>query len=364
MTKQNKNKNKMKLLGILLLIIVIGIIFISINYNKNNSTNNIVTNNQKEVLKVGVNAPFTGSSALFGKSLKEGIELYLSDLDTDNLEIEVIYEDNKGDPKESVNAYNRLTSVDNVDVVISIMSYLSTPLSDLAESKKVPLIVTLVSAEDITKNKNYVFRLFQRAQNICDDTFLEISKKDYSKIGILSRSDDYGISFLNCIKEKLENIGVEVIDERFAPTQTDFKTSLIKFKSEDIDAMIFSGVIPIEINNVLEQKNIIIPDITFYEASNQLTIDSIREDSLEYIGEAYTLKHIFPQEIKEKYIAKYGKNPQWTVSYAYDSMDLIYLGYKNNKEDIAQGIRDLKTFNGVEINGGEINYEVEIIEVK
>ncbi len=75
------------------------------------------TTQQKEIIKVGVLLPLTGDAASYGTNSKNGIEIALQEINQEGNKIELIYEDGKCVGKDSVNAIQKLISVDQVQMV-------------------------------------------------------------------------------------------------------------------------------------------------------------------------------------------------------------------------------------------------------
>ncbi|MFQ5686777.1 MAG: ABC transporter substrate-binding protein, partial [Candidatus Scalindua sp.] len=108
-------------------------------------------------MKIGVILPLTGPSAVIGEWNKNGIEIALEMTGLNN-KIDIIYEDSKNDPKTGISAFNKLTSINNSNLVISSLSGISVPLIPLSKTNKTPLFLLMVSYPDITKQSEYCFR--------------------------------------------------------------------------------------------------------------------------------------------------------------------------------------------------------------
>jgi len=119
---------------------------------------------QQEQLKVGVIIPLTGPAAIWGQNIKNGIELSNQDLKTKGIDIKIIYEDSQASPTIGLTAYNKLKSIDNVDVLIVAVSRVSVPIIPLADKDQIPMFMTLTASKGAADKSPYAFRFFATAE--------------------------------------------------------------------------------------------------------------------------------------------------------------------------------------------------------
>ena len=120
-------------------------------------------------LVVGVINPTTGPFAAYGVPVRDGILLAVDEINAaggvDGRKLEVVMEDDGGDPKNSVNAFTKLATVSKVPVVIGpLSSGCSMATAPLAEQYKVVQISTLAGAIDLTKDRRFVFRIYPSSE--------------------------------------------------------------------------------------------------------------------------------------------------------------------------------------------------------
>lgn len=79
----------------------------------------IQTKREPGEIKIGAVLPLTGNNAVDGEAAKQAIDLALEekakDLKQKGLNVKVVYEDDKMDPKEGVNAAKKLINIDKGD---------------------------------------------------------------------------------------------------------------------------------------------------------------------------------------------------------------------------------------------------------
>ena len=144
------NKNRKTLLGLILvaLVAVVGY-FLWRNAQEK-------TSEEKEVVKIGVILPLTGDAASYGKALKGGLDLAISD----EKRIELVYEDSQGDPKTAVVGANKLLFVDKVDMIVGDMFSNTTLAIAPIVSKQNKLLLTPTASLSSLSDIGTTFRLY------------------------------------------------------------------------------------------------------------------------------------------------------------------------------------------------------------
>jgi branched-chain amino acid transport system substrate-binding protein len=369
-----ENKNKILITSAIIIIVIIAFETV---YLLTGFSILPAQENTKE-LKIGAILPLTGSSSTWGEQIRNGMEIAKEELKEKNVNINIIYEDSQANSQLGLTAYNKLKNVDNVDAMVGVLSLVSVPLVPLSNEDKMPLIMTITSAKDITKNNDYAFRFFSNEKQYVYPHFAWITKEKYPSIALLVREDDFGKSVADVVKASANDMGIEIVDEEmFAPGASDFKAQLTKIKEKNPKAIVFIGSLPVEVSNALKQIKELDIKVDFVEASAALAQEAARTASSNACEGAYTIAYSFTlgltgNSFREKYIAKYNKDPSFAAAYGYDITMLLAKasnGKKMSGQQLSNAIKNIKThdsLNGkVEIQqNGEINpktYSVRIV---
>lgn len=199
----------------------------------------VVTQTKKEPkeINIGVILPLTGKNAVDGDAAKQAINLAIEgrriDLKQKGLTIKTIYEDDKMEPKEGVNAGRKLIGVDKVAAIIGPFgSSVVLAVAPVAEQNKVVLISGSATNPKIRDAGEYIFR------NVPPDDYqgkaLSIFAYDVLKINkgaILYINNDYGLGLKSVIERDFPQLGGELVyNEAFSAGETDFRTYLQKLK--------------------------------------------------------------------------------------------------------------------------------------
>lgn len=124
---------------------------------------------EAETIKIGYVSALSGDTALWGQAGLNGMLMTAEKVNAAGgvlgRQIEVIGLDGRGDPQDSVNAYNKLVDEYKVVAVVGTnFSSCNIPIAAVADVKKVPVVATAASNELVTVDESgklhpYSFRL-------------------------------------------------------------------------------------------------------------------------------------------------------------------------------------------------------------
>jgi branched-chain amino acid transport system substrate-binding protein len=355
---ENKNKILASVLVLLLLFLVVltGIFYSSL-------TGFAI---KESTPKIGIILPLTGNTAYVGEWVRQGIELAASDLEKQNKPIELIYEDDACDPKNSVTALNKLIETDNIGIVLGPVcssSILST--APIAEKNGIILFSSVATSSKITDAGDYIFR--DRESDALHGTI--IAEFAYNTLGakkaaILFLNLDNGVGFKEAFKKKFTELGGYIIEEQsFESKDTDYKTQLAKIKESNPDVLYFAGQ-KME-NAILQAKQLglnqqILGPSTM-QTDSLLKVLGDAAEGIIYTYPDFDLNAEQTNDYNQKYKEKYNKSSEAYAANSYDALMILYkamekCGTKNNNciKDYLYSIKDYKGVSGtfsIDING-------------
>ena len=270
-----------------------------------------------DTLKVGAILPLTGPAAVLGEPMKKGLELALKMVD----QIEVLYEDSKALPADGVSAYQRLVAA-KVDVMVSAYSGVSVPLTKLALQNKLPLIMSIVAADNVTNE--YAYRYYAKPSSYATPAFTDSVSPlgSVTELAVLYRNDEYGNSVKDVLtavaKEHQKNI---LISEAFPVNETDFSTVLTKVKAAKPQALLFIAGTPVEAVGILKKADELKLNTILVETSAILSDPAVQKQApaISYYTTAFRFS--LPEdnlEFKKQYTEVYGTSPNFGAAFGYD----------------------------------------------
>lgn len=351
---------KKSIIGIVILICVIFAIVVIFVHKKNDS---------KEI-KIGATAFLTGRLANLGKSIQDGIELAVSNINNqggiDGKSIRLILEDEGDSPQQAVNAVRKLINFDNVPIVIGPISSSGVmAVAPIANKTKTVILSPGAASPNITYAGEYIFR--NRAAGTLEAA--KIAKFAYNRLGlqniiVFEINEDYGVGFRKVFKKSFENLGGEVIlVESYNQGDTDFRTQLSKFFRYKFDGIYIIGVAN-EVGNILKQATELgIKTIFIMNNMENPELIRIAGDAAEGI---YFPIPFFDSNSPEEnvrnfvnnFINKYGYEPDLFAANGYDAVFIAKYAIEQggySGERIKNALYSIQDFPA--ISGGRVSFD-------
>lgn len=196
-------------------------------------------------VKIGAVLPMSGNAAGYGQWMQRGILLAVDDINNAKTAkeplLKVIIEDSKSDNRAGVDAANKLINIDKVSAMVSVQTGVCKSVIPLTE--KVPMIhFALALTPKLTEEGKYVFRNITSIDDIVLGLVDVCKKEKYTKVAIIHNNNPTGIWASELMTKKLTESGSQVVaSETFEPTDTDFRTQLVKIKKSNPQALYISA---------------------------------------------------------------------------------------------------------------------------
>ncbi len=322
------------------------------------------------VIKIGVAVPLTGASAEDGNAVKNGAALAVKLANADpamkGKKIELVAEDDKGDPSEAATVANKLAQDKSISAVIghynSSCTLAGAPIYNRAE---VVEISPGSSAAAVTKAGPYTFRVIT-TDAVQGASLMKWAVNDlkYKNIAILYENTDYGNGLADVVSKAAKDLNANVVaQEAYDVGATDFSTILTKVANSKADVIIIGGLynetalIAKQKNNFgLEKTPIMGVDAIFSDALVKLAGPAANGIKLTgYFSEASTDK--VAKEFVDKFKAEYQKTPSTYAAYGYDAALVLIDAIKHVGSDRKAICKYISTLKGLKGATGENSFD-------
>ena len=309
---------------------------------------------EAETIKIGVVAPLSGSFAIFGERIRNGIELARSNLGVED-EVTVLYED-ACQAKDAVSAAQKLIQFDGVAWIVGSFCLVGfVPIIPIVEANAVIAWNTAANPE-ATLNHKYVFSTNKSiradAEVLAQFARNELGAETAATLFYVTPlGEDYGKYFA----QFFEALGGKIVSsERVQLDTTDFRTELTKTKNQNSD-LIFVVHLAKPLGTFLKQAREL-------GLTSRILSHSEAEDPnvLEVAGRAAEGFFISSSEPKDKnktvldfdrqYKNRYGSPPDVIAANAYDAFVLqmqVYDVCGKDTECMIRGLRSVRNHDGV-----------------
>jgi branched-chain amino acid transport system substrate-binding protein len=192
-------------------------------------------------INILVAAPFTGEAASYGKVLKEGIEIALSELEADPVKkrLNVIYRDSKLSLKEIVNILHQEISIHPISVVMPVSTSESLILAPICNKNKIILLPPLADGDQLTNAGPYVYRISPTSSFQGKELARAVIGGGHARAAVLSLNDAWGTGLSEAFKDSFQKKGGEVVAMEICnPGQTDLRLQLEKIRMANPSALV------------------------------------------------------------------------------------------------------------------------------
>lgn len=219
-------------------------------------------NEKIKTFTIGAIQPLTGDASVHGQAMKKTIQKAVENINKEwqnkNQKLEVIFEDGKCNPKDSLTAAESL-DFKGINIIYGgLCSGETLGIAPFAEKNKMLVFSPASSSPEITKSGDYIFRNAPSDSSQVDAMvdFLEKEhyKRHYKSIALLSENTDYAQALRKSYADQLPRKNIKIAaDEIVLPNAKDVRTQLAKIKSKDPDAIIFLPQTPKTMEVFLKQ---------------------------------------------------------------------------------------------------------------
>ncbi len=317
-----------------------------------------------EPVKIGLGLPLTGPLAFLGNEFLKGSQLAAEEVNKaggilGGRKIELVVRDHKGIPAEGVTLAKRLIAEDKVAIIdIDLPSSTNIAVHVVSKEQKVVQLSSYAFAPDVSdKGHPYHFRVCTRAESIAAvlGGYLATLPNN-KKIAMVAPNDDYGRGDLGTLIAFFKKAGKpEVVYEAYYErNQTDFNTILLKMKSLNPDCYYINVRWPASAIALQQMEDLAMlkgkylsSSVNFYNKELAKRVGPLMEGASMSVAWAPVFKDEESQKLVKAYRAKYGDDPNDSVSLGWSpimvaAMGIEKAGTDKDQEKIRLAIKGLK----------------------
>ena len=303
--------------------------------------------------RIGVMESVTGPGETYGRVAVQAKQMATAEINAaggiNGRMLELIVEDEKCNAQDSIVAYNKLTDVDGVKIILGTScSGAMLGAAPLAEADGVILFSGLATNPDIANAGDYIFRTSMNDAQLGIDTGNELWADGIRKLATITEATDYAEGVRRTTVAQFEKLGGEVVgEERYASDVTDFRSQLTKLLGANPDAIHVAAQSEFAGGTIVKQVREL-----GYEGGLYSEVVPVGATALEIAGEAATgvkavTADLDPNNDKAKDVLanfreSYGYvTLAWYLGSAYDDVYIAAECLKRTNDDQdADGFRD------------------------
>ena len=287
-------------------------------------------------IKVGEYGSLTGSTATFGTSSKNGIELFVDNLNAQGgiggKKVHVLVEDDQSKPEEAATAVNKLIAQDGVVAVLGeVASSRSLAAAPICLNAGVPMISPSSTNPKVTEVGDYIFRVcyIDPFQGMVIAKFAK-NTLHYSKGAIFrDNKNDYSVGLANYFTESFKGMGGTIVaDEAYSEGDQDFKAQLTNIKGKKPEFLFVPGYYT-EVGLIARQARELGLTVPMLGGDGWVS-DRLLEIAQDALNGSYFVNHYYendPNPIVQNFVASYRKRykstPDGLAALAYDAAGVL-----------------------------------------
>jgi branched-chain amino acid transport system substrate-binding protein len=298
-------------------------------------------------LTIGAAVPITGDSASIGSDQARGAELAVEKVNSEDgvlgKKLAVTTEDTQSDTVPAVQAARKLTSVDNVPVVVG--EYLSARTIAIQKYLQRVGVVGInpgSSSPDIAANGSYEFSSIALDNIAGKFAANKLYDAGYRSIAFIGPNNPYGAEFARVIESTFKKLGGDVTESiLYTEGEPTYRSELERLKDSDPELYVYATYVSDSITINKEAFELGIDPSDFFGI--YLSID-IEDSPPEAIAgqQGFDLTYAGPEgdEFAKAYEAKYGESPKTPYSaYVYDAVLMAAAAINKANSDDPDDIR-------------------------
>ena len=289
--------------------------------------------------------PLSGFLAFDGQEQKKGLMLAVNEINDaggiqslDGAKLKVLDADSEGKADRAISEVERLHRAGVLAITGAYQSSVTTVATQIAEKYKVPFLVDVAVADEITsRGFNYTFRLQPSADQLAHQTVQytsEIAKAsgiDAKTIAYLHDNTAFGASLSAAVAKHAPKYGLEVIElVPYSPRAADVSTEVGKIKMAKADLIFDTGYFGDGVRVLKTMKGLRVKSKGIIGCGNGAFSHPKLIDELGKLTE-YVMDnnlHANPrnpltQKAFESYKKAYGTNMSSTTTFAYQAIHVL-----------------------------------------
>jgi branched-chain amino acid transport system substrate-binding protein len=319
--------------------------------------------NSTEIV-IGEFGSLTGSTATFGTSTKNGIDMAVDEANKAGgvlgKKVRVIVEDDQGKPEEAQTVVTKLITKDQVTAILGeVASSRTMAAAPVAQQNGIPLISPSSTNPKVTESGDYIFRVcfIDPFQGLVTAKFATNTLKLKNVAILRDIKNDYSVGLAEVFVNNFKKMGGNIVaNESYSEGDTDFSAQLTSIKSKNPQAVYLPGYYT-EAGLVVRQARKLGLSVPFM-GGDGWDSPSLIQIGGEALNGSYYSNHFSvsdPNPVIQKFVsdykARYSATPDALAGLGFDAASVLFDAMKRANSTDGAKVRDAiaatKDFSGV-----------------
>ncbi len=289
----------------------------------------------QDVYEFGFSGPLTGKQADYGRSVSQGAELRVREINAaggiNGKKIKLVMGDDQATPTQAVTVAHEFASNDRVRIVLGhFNSSCTNAAKPIYKAAKIPQISYGSTNDDVTDGSEWTFRTPYK-NSLQGRTLAKFAKQKLkvARVAIVAENAAYGRGLADDFRKAAVSLGLEITaEESYEVEATEYRPLFIKLKGIDVEAMLLAGFHPQIQAMVRQAREIGIRSIFLAGDGVGSSIEYIKNAGPAAEGTYATGPFLMEQNrdlvsrFRTQYQTEFGTMPDSWAAYAYDAVGL------------------------------------------
>ena len=251
-------------------------------------------------------------------------------------------------PKNTITVFNKLTSLNQIDTIVTMSSGTSNALAPIAEQQKLPMLA-IASDKAICENRKFVMNHWVTPEAEAEVALKEAQKRNYRKIVEISTAQEGALAIKNHFNKIATGKLQIILDEEISYDNRDMRTIIAKIRArKDVDAVMLS-LLPGQLSVVarqLRQYGVSVPLFGFEMFEDRSEVEA---SGGALVGEWYVNASDVTDAFGQVFTARYGSDKTKVfASNAYDIVRMISDALKtgSSRENVNRHLHAINDYQG------------------
>jgi branched-chain amino acid transport system substrate-binding protein len=308
--------------------------------------------NANEIV-IGEFGSLTGTTATFGISTKNGIDMAVDDINKGGgllgKKVRVIVEDDQGKPEEAQTVVTKLITKDGVVAILGeVASSRTMAAAPVAQQNGIPLISPSSTNPKVTEVGDSIFRVcfIDPFQGLVMAKFATNTLKVKNVAVLRDIKNDYSVGLADVFVDNFKKMGGNIVaNESYSEGDTDFSAQLTSIKSKKPDAIFLPGYYT-EVGLVVRQAKKLGLTVPFMggDGWDSPSLIQIGGEALNgsYYSNHFSVSDPSPaiQKFVSDYKARYSATPDALAGLGYDAASILFDAIKRANSTDGTKVRD------------------------
>ncbi len=288
-----------------------------------------------ENIKIGAVLSLTGDASVDALNMQRGIELARGDLAAKGIVVDIQYQDDKTDPKQTVSAAQYLASTYQPQALLGpVWSFLADAIAPTIASQKIVTLSPAVTTEFVSARSPYLFLGGMKNELTRPILADWLKQHKVMRVAMVTDTSAWSQSLAKPFREAVKDAGAQMVLDEDVSLQADASTIAsvwLKAKAAKADLVLRTGGASAETAYFVQKRAELNLPVPVISASASLYRDllsrgSISADSLKDI---YAIDAQLSPDFVAKFKAKYNQEPGNYADRGYDSLMIVVEAIRN-----------------------------------